>query len=144
MQLAALIQEDRGLEIVAWLQADLAEAVNELHDFRIANRRIEARDHRLRRLLAKLDDKVDRYDEDDDDQDWERRWARSEKLWEERRELDRLIDEDPELGWYWDQVGDWAARISRDQQRIRLAKDVAGIELIPTRRRWREEEQSLS
>lgn len=41
-QLAEFIQQDRGREIVAWLQTHHADGVRDLRDFRNANRRIEA------------------------------------------------------------------------------------------------------
>lgn len=142
LQLADLIQRDRGREIVAWLQVRQALDLQELRDFRRTWHKVEVRDRRLRVLLDRMDDEIwgDDDDYDLDDAAWERKWSRTEKLRQEREDLERLLEEDPELGWYWEEVARKAGQIRAGQQRIRLAKDIAGIELIPTRRRWRDEE----
>jgi hypothetical protein len=128
-ELITAVQANNGRAIVALLEGYLAEAEEDLRDFQRSHRKmVEGKMRRLGRLEAVW------HEEDTDDLEWD--------AWEALREqLDRARD-DPEVEWFFDEVGNRRAAIRSWRHRIRDSKDIAGIELLPKRGRYRDDDES--
>jgi len=90
-ELAEAVTRDDGPAIVAWIECQIADARQEVQDFRRSHRELEAKSRRFQRWL----DRELAEDQEDDE----------EKDEESSRRLD-LIDlrEDAELDWYQDEI----------------------------------------
>jgi hypothetical protein len=114
------VKVDDGPAIVALLERYMAEAEQELRDFRRSHREYEAKLGRLGRLESHVWN-------DDDHLDWEEWDALRARLDDARK--------DPDVDWYVTEIGQRTDTIRSWRYRIRGAKNVAGIEPLPVHSR---------
>lgn len=125
-ELAEAVTDD-GPAIMAWIERQIADARQDVQDFRRSHRELEAKSRRFQRWL---DRELAEDQEDDEEEEDE----------ESSRRLDFIdLREDAELDWYQDEIRERVRAIYTWRRCLQFAKDVAGIELLPTRSRYRDD-----